>query len=120
MDCGIGVVRGFPFPAYSCIPLQPKACVSEIYCYSSGLSFAALKTGETESQNLAPNYISNHEPGVARRLKENITLYNEEKGQLLVVYVERRQSVGLLSNASVPNFINWLKFFGHFSLNSDA
>jgi len=31
------------------IPLQPKACVSEIYCYSSGLSFAALEAGEIES-----------------------------------------------------------------------
>jgi len=26
MDSEIGVARGFPFPAYSCIPHQPKAC----------------------------------------------------------------------------------------------
>jgi len=51
MDCGIGVARGFPVPAslVQCIPLQPKACVSEIYCYSSRLSFAALEAGGNES-----------------------------------------------------------------------
>jgi hypothetical protein len=71
---------------------------------------------------LAPNHTSNHAAGMARRLTGNtcIAKYNEEEVQLIEIYVQRRQSVGLLSGASVSNFINWLKFFGHFCLNSDA
>jgi len=57
---------------------------------------------------------------MAKRLEGNLAQYNEQERQLLEVYVERRQSVGLLSSASVSNFINWPKFFGHFCLNSDA
>jgi len=100
-------------------PTSPKH-VSEIYCYNSGLGFAALEAGEIDSSNLAPNYTSNRALGMARRLKGNIAQYNEEEEQLQEIYVERCQSVRLLSSVSVSNLIYWLKFFGYFCLKSDA
>ena len=57
MVCGNGVARGFPIPAYSGIPLQPKACVSEICGYNSRLSFAVLEAGEIEFHSIHLFYI---------------------------------------------------------------
>ena len=96
----------------SCLLLySPPACVaSDIRYYSHGLSFASLDAGRIESYRSVTNCTSIHANGIAKRLEGIIAQYNEREGRLLEGD-ERLQSVGLLSSASVGNFINWPKFF---------